>query len=301
MRYSRPVALRAGNRYARIRPVQISGERLPNHLRTGAGRVCLQIHPTGDPNLIHAETEALRAILENIHHPEMLDSHPWVSRLFVKEAVARRPELGQAKPGCTTGRRAGGFLCENHPIQPAAARQTSRHALGRIRSAGRPIFCATAIWHAHPHFPARRLGAHGSCHPALRFRARRGFTLASEIAAYKLVGDELEVAPTSTLSDWHTKGMQKLAEALSAHEQFLTQEQPRPRPRRRLLKAALLILLLATRLLSDLGRVHSPTCLRSCPARLAGCLPNPRTSGGFAQPRNRQGCSALAGNIAPGF
>ena len=54
-----------------------------------------------------------------------------------------------------------------------------------------------------------------------------------ETASYKLVGGEPEVAPNSTLSDWHTKGMQKLAGALDAHDQYLSKEQPRPRPRRK--------------------------------------------------------------------
>ena len=65
-----------------------------------------------------------------------------------------------------------------------------------------------------------------------------------EIATYKLVGDELEVAPTSTLSDWHTKGMQKLAEALVVRDQFLAKGQHALHPRRKLSKVVLLLLLL---------------------------------------------------------
>ena len=45
------------------------------------------------------ETELLKNILENIHHPERLDGHPWVSRPFVKAIVERHPHLGKARPG----------------------------------------------------------------------------------------------------------------------------------------------------------------------------------------------------------
>jgi hypothetical protein len=50
----------------------------------------------------------------------------------------------------------------------------------------------------------------------------RGDSLAADqIQMYKLVGDESEVAPNSTLSDWHRKGLQQLLEAVQARENFL--------------------------------------------------------------------------------
>ncbi len=39
---------------------------------------------------------------------------------------------------------------------------------------------------------------------------------------YKLVGDECEVAPTSTISDWHVRGLDRLAELLLSQEQMLS-------------------------------------------------------------------------------
>ena len=56
-----------------------------------------------------------------------------------------------------------------------------------------------------------------------------------EIETYVLVGHEPETAPASTLSDWHCKGLQRLAEAISMHERHLATSRPRtsvalPRP-----------------------------------------------------------------------
>jgi hypothetical protein len=42
-----------------------------------------------------------------------------------------------------------------------------------------------------------------------------------EIERYKLVGNEAEVAPTSTLSDWHRKGIQRLFEEIMTREKFM--------------------------------------------------------------------------------
>ena len=43
----------------------------------------------------------------------------------------------------------------------------------------------------------------------------------AEVEAYKLVGDEPEVASISTLSDWHRKGLQRLADLIQTRENYL--------------------------------------------------------------------------------
>src|SRR5512138_65283 len=45
------------------------------------------------------DPELLKDILENLRYPERLDSHPWVQRIFVKDAVDRQPELRSECPG----------------------------------------------------------------------------------------------------------------------------------------------------------------------------------------------------------
>ncbi|HSQ39617.1 MAG TPA: hypothetical protein VLM78_05610, partial [Anaerolineales bacterium] len=177
--------------------------------------------------MIHAETEALRAILEKIHHPEMLDSHPWVSRLFVKETVARRPELGRQSPGAQLVGALAESFAKNIPSNPPRRGKRLDTRWGEFGLLAAQYFAPLQF--GAP-IPTSLRDAWGRMdHAILLYVFGRADSLSQdEIAAYKLVGDELEVAPTSTLSDWHTKGMQKLAEALAARDQFLAQEQPRP-------------------------------------------------------------------------
>lgn len=47
-----------------------------------------------------------------------------------------------------------------------------------------------------------------------------------ERETYKLVGDEPEAAPSSTLSDWHRKGLLRLAETIQAREAYLAKSMP---------------------------------------------------------------------------
>ncbi|MBT3711785.1 MAG: hypothetical protein HOG15_00355, partial [Anaerolineae bacterium] len=47
----------------------------------------------------HDDFLALKNVLENVHQPEQIDSHPWVESLFVQEAVAKMPALAQKSPG----------------------------------------------------------------------------------------------------------------------------------------------------------------------------------------------------------
>jgi hypothetical protein len=195
--------------------------------------------------LNQSDAEALRAILENIRHPEMLDSHPWVSRLFVKDAVARLPELGRQGPGAQLAGALADFFVKTLPSAPPRRGKRLDTRWGEFGLLAAQYFAPLRF--GVP-VPGSLRDAWGRIDRViLLYVFGRGAESLSqnEIAVYKLVGDESEVAPNSTLSDWHTKGMQKLAEALAAHEQYLAKEQPRPRPRRRLLQAALLILLLA--------------------------------------------------------
>ena len=175
----------------------------------------------------------------------MLNSHPWVSRLFIKDAVARLPELGRQGPGAQLVGALTDFFAKTIPSAPPRRGKRLDTRWGEFGLLAAQYFAPLQF--GTP-VPGSLRDAWGRIdHVILLYVFGRGAESLSpgEAAAYKLVGDEPEVAPNSTLSDWHTKGMQKLAEALAAHEQYLTKEQPRPRPRRRLLQAALLILLLA--------------------------------------------------------
>jgi hypothetical protein len=190
------------------------------------------------------DLEALRAILESIQHPELLNSHPWVSRLFVKDAVTRHSELGAQSPGAQLVGALADFFVTTIPSNPPRRGKRLDTRWGEFGLLAAQYFAP--IQFGSP-IPTSLRDAWGRIdHAILLYVFGRDADALSQdkVAAYKLAGDELEVAPTSTLSDWHTKGMQKLAEALMMRDQFLAKEQHRPHPRRKLSKVILLLLLL---------------------------------------------------------
>ncbi|MCK7500508.1 MAG: hypothetical protein MZW92_67395 [Comamonadaceae bacterium] len=50
----------------------------------------------------------------------------------------------------------------------------------------------------------------------------------SEIQRYQLVGAEIEYGSASTLSDWHKKGLQRLADILVNRERYLSVSSSKP-------------------------------------------------------------------------
>lgn len=205
--------------------------------------------------MTHRDSESLRAVLENIRNPGMLDSHPWTSRAFVKDAVSRRSELSRQSPGAQLVAALADFFATTLPANPPRRGKRLDTRWGEFGLLAAQYFAPVQF--GTP-VPTSLRDAWGRIdHAILLFVFGHGADSLTqiEVANYKLVGDELEVAPTSTLSDWHTKGMQKLADALHARDQFLAKDAPRPR--RRLPRPALLILLLALASLLTWGGIKA--------------------------------------------
>src|SRR5689334_6211577 len=187
-----------------------------------------------------SDADILKHILENIQYPWRLDEHPWAQRAFVKDAVERNPALQQEGPGSHLIAALGELFLRTMPSTPPRRGK-------RLDTQWGQFGMLAALYFAPLQFglPAPRSlrDAWGRIDQAILFYAygRDGSELSeNEIEAYRLVGGEPEVAPTSTLSDWHCKGIQKLAEAIPLHERHLERSAgrnmpslPRPLPGKR--------------------------------------------------------------------
>jgi hypothetical protein len=175
------------------------------------------------------DTELLKNILENLHNPAMLDAHPWACRAFVKESLARHPELRREGPG----RQLVAALGEVFPkIRPATPPRRGK----RLDSHWGEFGILASLYFAPLQFglpvPRTLREAWGQIDPAILCYVNgheSGAALVRLTETYTLVGREPEVAPVSTLSDWHRKGIEKLAEAVRIHEQYLQQARARAR------------------------------------------------------------------------
>lgn len=166
--------------------------------------------------------ETLKYILENSLQPQVLDAHPWGKSLIVLESVANLPDLQDKSTGQQLVTAIGKLFAE---MMPGAAPRRGKRLDTRWAEFG----ILAAQYFAPLSFgsptPASLREAWGRIdHSILLFvYGKFDDTLSkTEKESYKLVGDELEVAPNSTLSDWHRKGLQRLLETIVARERFLS-------------------------------------------------------------------------------
>lgn len=167
------------------------------------------------------DIEVLKDLLENLHNPEALDTHPWVSRAFVKDAVARNSALQKFRPG----KQLIGALCELFAetvpgVPPRRGKRLDNH-WGEFGILAAQFF--VPIRFGNP-APASLRDAWGGIDKAILlfvFGNNGNRPTPEAIQMYKLVGNESDIAPISTLSDWHRKGLQRLLEAIETREQYL--------------------------------------------------------------------------------
>lgn len=163
-----------------------------------------------------------RNILEQLRSPEQLDDHPWAAKRFVREAVSTHPVLMNKSAGFQLAFAVGELFRKMLPgVAPKRGKRldTQWGAFGILAA----NYFAPFLF-GEP-YPVSLRDAWGKIDEAIltfRFGKDGLLTLSEEdINRYKLVGDELEVAPLSTLSDWQRKGVELLAEAIAAREAHL--------------------------------------------------------------------------------
>jgi len=174
--------------------------------------------------------ETIRHILRDVNRPERLDDHPWTRSLFVRDALAKDSILMDQPPG----QQLLIALARLFPLmQPAApprdgVRLDSRWCEFGLLAA---LYYAPLI-HGMP-VPTSLRDAWAriddSIQLCLSASPPQGMP-AADPGSFQLVADEPEVAPVSTISDWHRKGLERLADIVLTRERFLLSNGMGPSP-----------------------------------------------------------------------
>ena len=173
------------------------------------------------------DVESLKTILERFGDTDGLDSHAWADAAFVREFVARNPQWEGVNRGRQLAHAIEAVFASTRPSAPPRRGK-------RLDTSWGEFGLLAAMYFAPIQFgapvPESFRDAWGRIDPSiLLYVFGRTDGLAGEQAhAYKLVGDEPNVAPNSTLSDWHRKGLQQLAQAVNARERFAQEASPTP-------------------------------------------------------------------------
>ena len=165
-------------------------------------------------------TDLLREVLDNLDSLERLEDHPWAWSRLVQEQCARQPSLKDRPAG---QRLASAVVHAFQEMIPSAPPRQGKRLDTRWGEFGLLAARYFAPFLNGQRYPASlREAWHGMDAAILAF-AFDGRTDATEEEKlrYRLLAKEPEVAPDSTLSDWHRKGIQRLAEDLERREKYL--------------------------------------------------------------------------------
>lgn len=165
--------------------------------------------------------DSLKIVLEQLHTFDALDAHAWASAAFVQDAVRQMPDLQNARPGKQLA-----FAVESvfaHTMPGVAPRHGKRldTSWGEFGILAAQYFAPLKFGASAPGSLREAWGRIDRSILLYVFGRAEDSLTPGQIQSYKLVGDEPDVTPASTLSDWHRKGIQRLAGAIQARESFL--------------------------------------------------------------------------------
>jgi hypothetical protein len=181
-----------------------------------------------DQAALKAQVDLVKQILKNLHSPEQLDEHPWTKSLIVQAEIAADPALLQKSPGLQLAVAVSHLFKEAMPAAPPKRGKRLDTRWGEFGLLAAQYF-APFLFGAPS--PASLREAWGKIDQAILWFVYGKIPESAsdlDLARYKLVGDELEVAPNSTLSDWHRKGIGRLAGVILEREQHLSRALPQP-------------------------------------------------------------------------
>jgi len=175
-----------------------------------------------------SSVELLKQVLEHLDSPAQLDGHPWAGSLWVQDQSTLEPELTALPPGPRLAAATARFFAGSLP--PAPPRQGKRLDTRWAQYGLLASRYFSPYLHSLPYPDSLREAWHGMDAAILSFAFNgNGEVDESARARYRLVSNEPEAAPESTLSDWHRKGIERLAAEIERREQRL-QSLPRAMP-----------------------------------------------------------------------
>lgn len=174
---------------------------------------------------IQMDIKNLKFILENMHTPEKLDEHPWLSSLLVKDFLERNPEQPGNPPGMQLVKALGELFSTIQPGSPPRIGKRLDSRWGEYGLLSALYFVPYQNGHLPPTSLREACGLVDESILIQVFGSTSHIPI-EDIEKYKLVGNESQITPVSTLSDWHRKGLQKLVNAINFRENYLQNSEP---------------------------------------------------------------------------
>lgn len=166
------------------------------------------------------EVKLLKNILVNINDPDNLDNHPWVNSLMVDEAINNNPGFSELSPG----RRLIKTICNLFPkmmpdVPPKRGIRLDNH-WGEFGIVAAQYFAPLLFNYPQP-LTLKEAWQEIDKAILLFVNANQPNLDEKDLNQYRIIGSEKEIAPYSTISDWHRKGIEQFAKCLIRYERQL--------------------------------------------------------------------------------
>ena len=173
-------------------------------------------------------TLELKKILEKAKTPSSLDNHPWTRSQTVLDYIAKNPSLGSHGLGFQLLAALAALFREMMPGTPPRRGKRLDPRWGQFGILGALYFAPIEFGTV---YPSTQLDAWGRIDEAITlfvFGSQEQKIPKKEKERYRFTGNETESAPVSTISGWHTKGLEQLTESFINREQFLSAQRNEP-------------------------------------------------------------------------
>ena len=172
----------------------------------------------------------LKHILENVSTPGRLDNHQWTQSPVVRQRVADDPALGTKSPGYQLLAALGGLFHEMMPGAPPRRGKRLDAKWGQFGILAALYFAPLEFGAVRPASLRDAWGRIDQVIPLFVF-AKPGHELPeTDLNRYRLISDEEETAPISTISGWHIRGLERLAQSFLHRQQHLSAQLAEPEP-----------------------------------------------------------------------
>ncbi len=166
----------------------------------------------------------LKSILESVGVPERLDNHLWTKSLIVAQKTAADGALQRRSPGYQLLAALADLFRETMPSLPPRRGKRLDTRWGQFGLLSALYFAPFEFSTVHPASLVDAWGRIDQVIPLFVFGQPGEALPENETARYRLLAHEAEAAPTSTLSDWHVKGLERLAQLFLSREAHLSHQ-----------------------------------------------------------------------------
>ena len=169
------------------------------------------------------------AILDDLGSPDRLDNHRWARSLTVDQLVAEDQTLQRMGRGYQLLAVLSKLFREMMPSVPPRRGKRLDTQWGQFGLLAALYFAPFEYATVRPTSLLDAWGRIDQAIPLFVYGKPDHDVPESQLGRYRLLAGE-EAAPNSTLSDWHTKGLERLAELFLSREQHLSGQVAGPRP-----------------------------------------------------------------------